>query len=253
MAAKTKKQSKPKTKPPLPPQEQEALQRYVEKEKAPHLKIELNEEGAMVVATSHDDDAIGHVLLLEAVGGEDIQFLNGLIRQIIEAGISDRNPGADDVNFLLSVIKGLRPQNQQEAMLAAQMGAIHMASMTMARRLAHATLIDQQDSAARALTKLTRTYAAQMETLKRVRSKGEQKVTVEHVHVHEGGQAIVGTVATPGADAATGGGGVRQSGGQPHATASPPHHADDALDPIDALTDGASAGETLEVDPERSR
>jgi hypothetical protein len=29
------------------------------------------------------------------------------------------------------------------------------------------------------------------------RGKGQQKVTVEHVHVHSGGQAIVGTVERP--------------------------------------------------------
>jgi len=34
----------------------------------------------------------------------------------------------------------------------------------------------------------------QMEALKKYRGKGEQKMTVEHVHVHNGGQAIVGDV-----------------------------------------------------------
>jgi hypothetical protein len=33
-----------------------------------------------------------------------------------------------------------------------------------------------------------------MEALKRYRSNGEQKVTVEHVTVNEGGKAIVGNV-----------------------------------------------------------
>ena len=58
--------------------------------------------------------------------------------------------------------------------------------------------IPQQDSAERAFNKLTRTFAAQMSALKEYRSKGEQKMTVEHVRVAEGGQAIVGNVnATP--------------------------------------------------------
>ena len=35
-------------------------------------------------------------------------------------------------------------------------------------------------------------------TLNRHRGKGQQKVTVEHVHVHEGGQAIVGNVESRG-------------------------------------------------------
>jgi hypothetical protein len=44
---------------------------------------------------------------------------------------------------------------------------------------------------------LSRTYAALLEALNRHRGKGQQKVTVEHVHVHPGGQAIVGAVTHP--------------------------------------------------------
>jgi len=33
-----------------------------------------------------------------------------------------------------------------------------------------------------------------LEALNKHRGKGQQKVTVEHVHVHEGGQAVVGNV-----------------------------------------------------------
>jgi len=44
--------------------------------------------------------------------------------------------------------------------------------------------------------KLSRTYAVLVDALNRHRGKGQQKVTVEHVHVHSGGQAIVGTVET---------------------------------------------------------
>jgi hypothetical protein len=45
--------------------------------------------------------------------------------------------------------------------------------------------------------KLSRTYATLLEALNRHRGKGQQKVTVEHVHVHAGGQAVVGTVERP--------------------------------------------------------
>ena len=46
--------------------------------------------------------------------------------------------------------------------------------------------------------KLSRTYATLLEALNRHRGKGQQKVTVEHVHVHSGGQAVVGLVENPG-------------------------------------------------------
>ena len=81
-------------------------------------------------------------------------------------------------------------------MLAAQMAAAHMATQgsTFARRLAGVKNLAQRDSAASAFNKCARTYASQMETLKRYRTGGEQKVTVQHVSVSEGGQAMVGNV-----------------------------------------------------------
>src|SRR3974390_2166250 len=54
-------------------------------------------------------------------------------------------------------------------------------------------------------------YSTLLETLNRPRGKGQQKVVVEHVHVHEGGQAIVGNVES------RGGGDRPKSEDQPHA------------------------------------
>ncbi len=95
---------------------------------------------------------------------------------------------------MLSVIKGIKPLDQVEAMLAVQMAVVHMATMRFARQLRNVEALPQQDSAERAFNKLARTYISQVEALKRYRSGGEQKVTVQHVSVSEGGQAIVGNV-----------------------------------------------------------
>ncbi len=59
--------------------------------------------------------------------------------------------------------------------------------------------------------KLSRTHAALLDALNRHRGKGQQKVTVEHVHVHSGGHAIVGNVNGPG------GGDAAKLGKQSHA------------------------------------
>jgi hypothetical protein len=53
----------------------------------------------------------------------------------------------------------------------------------------------QGDSIARGqANKLSRTYTSRLEALNRHRGKGQQMVTVEHVHVQSGGRAIVGAV-----------------------------------------------------------
>src|SRR5262249_60024903 len=59
--------------------------------------------------------------------------------------------------------------------------------------------------------KLSRTWATLLDALNNHRGKGQQKVTVEHVHVHAGGQAVVGTIERPG------GGDRGKTEEQPHA------------------------------------
>jgi hypothetical protein len=201
-------------KPPSPykptPAEAETLKAYRagRAKSGPRLKVT-----ASAVKIDHPDPVFGHLSLLKAVGSTDSDFLEGLKKQLVNAGSHGSAADEDGINFMLSVVKGVEPRDQIEAMLAAQMAAVHMASMTFARRLGHVETIPQQDSASNAFNKLTRTFAAQVEALKRYRSGGEQKMTVQHVHVAEGGQAIVGNVSA----SAEGVGARKKVGDQPHA------------------------------------
>jgi hypothetical protein len=175
--------------------ERAALERVVSKnvEAAPSLKASTQGD-SVELALNHPKKEIGYARLMEALGTTDYDFMHGFLSQLANAS----SPGSDvneaAINFMLSVVKGVEPRDQIEAMIAAQMAAVHTAAMTFARRLSHVETIPQQDSAERAFNKLARTFAAQMEALKRYRVGGEQKVTVQHVTVSEGGQAIVGNV-----------------------------------------------------------
>ena len=51
---------------------------------------------------------------------------------------------------------------------------------------------------ASAAARLMRAYASQVETLRRLKNGGSQVVRVEHVHVNEGGQALIGNVRKDG-------------------------------------------------------
>ena len=95
---------------------------------------------------------------------------------------------------MLSVIKGIKPRDQLEVLLASQMAVVHAAVMHISRALADAEYIEERESADRTFNKLARTFAMQLDTLKRYRSGGEQTVNVQHVTVSEGGQAIVNNV-----------------------------------------------------------
>jgi hypothetical protein len=207
--------SKDAEKPPYKPTpaEAKAIEAYLAKEKrAPRLKVSVTGKTAAQVGIDHPNIPVGTVTLMQAIGTADYDFYDGLIGQLANAS-GEAEASESGANFMLSVVKGLEPRDQVEAMLAAQMAAVHMASMTFARRLAHVETIDQQDSAERAFNKLARTFAAQMAALKDYRSKGEQKMTVQHVHVAEGGQAIVGNINA----SAEGVGARKKVGDQPHA------------------------------------
>ena len=99
----------------------------------------------------------------------------------------------------LAALIGIAPQGEIEGMIAAQLVACHNASMECYRRamIGEQTFEGRRENLCQA-NKLSRTYATLLESLNRHRGKGAQKVTVEHVHVHEGGQAIVGNVEAPG-------------------------------------------------------
>jgi hypothetical protein len=66
--------------------------------------------------------------------------------------------------------------------------------MRCVHQLAIAEDIARQDSAARGLGRLARTFPAQIEALNRSRNHGEPAITVQNVSVGDGDNAVVGNV-----------------------------------------------------------
>ena len=94
---------------------------------------------------------------------------------------------------------GIGPKDELGGMIAAQLLACHNAAMECYRRAVHGeqTFVGRSENLSQA-NKISRSFATLREALNRHRGKGQQKVTGEHVHVHAGGQAVVGMVGTPG-------------------------------------------------------
>jgi hypothetical protein len=198
MIKKTAKPIAAKAKYDLSPEEKAAIGKAgARKTPGPRLRVQDAK-----ISIDHADPVVGWLLLEEALGSSDRDFLNFLLKQLASASAKGGQADEEDLNFMVSVVKGIEPRDQIEAMLAAQMAGIHKTIMTFTRRLSNVETIPQQDSAERALNKLARTFVSQMEALKRYRTGGEQKVTVQHVSVSEGGQAIVGNVTQGSREAA---------------------------------------------------
>ena len=110
------------------------------------------------------------------------------------------NPEDRDKQLTATVaaLVGIGPKDELEGMISAQMVAAHIATMECYRRamLGEQTFEGRRENLVQA-NKLSRTYATLLEALNRHRGKGQQKVTVEHVNLHAGGQAVVGNVNAP--------------------------------------------------------
>ena len=116
------------------------------------------------------------------------------------ATLQIRNRPQDAGEVLATAIEAMAEMqvtNSMEAMFATQMIGVHEAAVSF---LATATgkdqTLDGRNVNLGRATKLMRLFLEQVEAMQRLKGKsGQQKVTVEHVHVHEGGQAIVGAVS----------------------------------------------------------
>ena len=132
-------------------------------------------------------------------GSQSDNWNNVLANQAMQAlWLKNSTPEECDkqLNATVAALIGIGPKDELEGMMAAQLIAAHNAAMECYRRamISEQTFEGRRENLAQA-NKLSRTYAALLEALNRHRGKGQQKVTVEHVHVHAGGQAVVGMVA----------------------------------------------------------
>ena len=148
----------------------------------------------------------GHIVTLTAekalpaiFGTTDRDQAASLLRHCLqvlsrnEAG--DAGGGADERHFLLSIIRDVSPRDPVERMLAVQMAAVHIATIRAGRWLATCDNLPQREAHYTGFNKLARTFAAQVEALRKHRNGGKQTVVVQHVTVADGGQAIVGSVS----------------------------------------------------------
>ncbi|MGT2437424.1 hypothetical protein ACU4GH_18135 [Bradyrhizobium betae] len=144
------------------------------------------------IVIEHPDPRAGELLLAEALGAVDRDALHGLLSQLTKASAVARRPDQGNLAFMVSTLKSIAPKDSLESMLAAQMVSIHVAAMRCACRLACTDDVQQQESLTRAMTRLSRTFAAQMEALNRHRSNGACAITVQNLSVQDGGRAVVG-------------------------------------------------------------
>jgi hypothetical protein len=131
-----------------------------------------------------------------ALGTASSDFVNASLLQL-QAAAQLHCAGISEVaiNSALAMIEAAAPQNEIEGAIAVQMACTHAAAMSVLARFAGGGGSERRVVAlASAAGRLLRAYSGQVETLRRLRHGGDQYVRVEHVHISEGGQAVIGNV-----------------------------------------------------------
>jgi hypothetical protein len=177
-------------------------------------KIE-NKDGVTQIlqGPKHTDIDGWRAQFMAAFGTSSAAVVNVEVERIANALRRDGKINPDELDAVIAIVSGQRPKNELEAMIVCQMAVTHALTMRSFGTLNRSSSIQQQDSNALTIARLTKAFASQMDSLAKLRRGGEQRVVVEHVHVYPGGQAIVGAVTHTGAPPA-----LIKNRGQPHAT-----------------------------------
>ena len=140
--------------------------------------------------------------------------IEGIALDVIKAIMSPlinliANRDGDDVgsalNKSITLIAASDPKNQSELMLATQLAMTHI-TLGKSARLLDQNYSDVQtiNSLGNLYTKLSRLGIEQINTLERMKGKGQQRIIVEKINIEAGGQAAIGVYEGVGVNAKKG-------------------------------------------------
>lgn len=143
------------------------------------------DDGTLQVGLSSDDE------LKELYGVKTRAAGKGLLLSAMNSLGKKGEPYRD---MMAAMAAEMEPRDAVEAMLISQVVATNTALSVTSQRMMDSDTLQRFEAYERAATRLSRTYLAQMDALKKYRAKAQQTVRVERVTVEDGGQAIVGQV-----------------------------------------------------------
>lgn len=174
--------------------EREAIEIASAKVDARPSRVAYTEEegadGVLRIASKHSDDVGASKQMLDAFGTSSDDFMNRSVLHL--ANMTSTKGKAGDVAALngdLALMGAIAPENELEAAIAVQMASMHELSLDLMRRAKKAETVEGLKTYTNLASKTVRTFSEQVKTLSDLRRGGEQ--VVRHVHVYEGGQAVV--------------------------------------------------------------
>jgi hypothetical protein len=185
-----------------------ALKRALSRPLSPGIMLEPSGVSGYRTTAPHSDLELWEIQLADAFGTRSTSAMRTFVAQLKmlvseswDEGASRWKPNERELNAALAMIAGLRPRNEAEAALAAQMVAVHWLQIRLTAQSVKWGQVDAQSAAIAG--KLARTYVQQLEAFNRLQGKRQPptrqtiKVTKVlrqevHYHDHRGGVKVDG-------------------------------------------------------------
>jgi hypothetical protein len=134
--------------------------------------------------------------LNDALGTLSPDFVRASLLQIQSAARSPYGTISETaINAALAMVEAAAPRDEIEGALAIQMACTHTAAMSVLSKMDSGFGTERRIAAfGSTAARLMRTFTMQVEVLRRLRHGGHQFVRVEHIHIGDGGQALIGNV-----------------------------------------------------------
>jgi len=179
-----------------------AIKRHARRSVGPGVSVAVEPAGdaAYILASPHRDNAAWEAMVCDALGTRSASTAQTFLYHLTElctlewhpakgdGGQGEWRPDERELNMVLNIVAGIKPKNEMEAALAAQMVAVHLMQVRLSARALGGFIVAEDAAIA---SKLARTFAMQIDTLSRLKGKrsfSKQTITVrqeKHVHHHQ--------------------------------------------------------------------
>ena len=184
----------------------EAVRKHRGRPLPPKVEMAGSEFAPVLLSPYADEDQEPWLaLLLQAFGTRSasvatcfVEQLSNLCRRDWDSDAKQWKPSQDEFDAVLAIVSSTKPRNEAQAAFAAQLAALHLAAMRLAKRVTGDALGDDRTVAV--LAKTVRAYGDGLATMQRLQGKSRstrQTIKVEHqrhqhIHYHEGSKDFGG-------------------------------------------------------------
>lgn len=152
----------------------------------------LRMEGSNLVAATESTDLAQELSAI--MGFQDAGLAVQTFQDLLNAIPREGQDKALTANAIIAMLAELNPRDALEAILATQIVATARHSLYLLTRACSTSLEGLAESRYALAEKLLKLNLQQVRALDAHRRQGQQHMLIEHVHIHEGSQAIIGVV-----------------------------------------------------------